>query len=112
MSTNFEQVPLEQIQRRIAEGKITKESFSDIKALEPDLPPENFKYPEWQKPLQEAFLALDKEQLQQRIVVAEHAVHSRLQNVSGKAAHAAERQALVDALSSLRVLKQDDLLSA
>lgn len=107
--TNFEQVPLEEIQRHIAEGKIAKEVFFDIDTFETEFSSENLQYPKWQKPLQEAFLELNKDRLKQRIITAEFAVHSRLRNLANEPGNNPERQALVDALSSLRVLKQDDL---
>ena len=105
--TNFEQVPLEEIQRHIAEGKIAKETFFDINAFETEFSSENLKYPQWQEPLQEAFLEMDTNRLKQRIVAVEFAIHKRMQNIAGDSKHNAERQALMDALSSLRILKQD-----
>lgn len=106
-STRFEQVPLQEIWIGIAEGKITQAVLFDINAFEIEIESEDLQYPVWQKPLQEAFLELDKERLQQRISTAEFAVHSRLQNVAIRPELKAERQALIDALSSLRILKQD-----
>ena len=105
--THFEQVPLEEIQRHIAEGRIAKETLFDINSFETEFSSENLKYPQWQKPLQEAFLELNKDRFKQRIITAEFAIHKRMQNIAGDFQHNAERQALMDALSSLRVLKQD-----
>lgn len=106
-STRFEQVPLQEVWRGIADGKITQAVLFDIGAFEIEIASDNLQYPAWQKPVQEAFLEMDKERLQHRIGTAEFAVHSRLQNIAIRPELKAERQALVDALSSLRILKQD-----
>ena len=102
-STHFGQVSLEEIHRHIAEGKIEKAIFSDTGDSKIQLTSKTLPYPEWQKPLQEALLELDAERLKQRIMAAELAVRSSLE----KTANDDERQALVDAMSSLRFLKRD-----
>jgi hypothetical protein len=65
-------------------------------------PAESLKYPEWQKLLQEALLELDPEKLKQRVAAAETAIFKRLQAMSQDRDHTAERQAIEDALASLR----------
>ena len=72
----------------------------------------------WQKPLQEALLEFDAKALQQKVADAETAIFERLQTLAkakpddqinpddqGKE----ERQALQDAVNSLRVLKREAL---
>lgn len=71
-------------------------------------PAQALMYPEWQEPLQQALLELDKDRLKARIATAEIAVFSRLQALTQGPYHPAERQALEDALATLRVLKRDD----
>jgi hypothetical protein len=66
---------------------------------------EQLKFPQWQKPLQEALIELDQNQLRQRVAAAEAAIAQRMQTVPLEAI--AERQALADAQSSLRILKRD-----
>ena len=66
-------------------------------------------YPEWQNELRAALLELDREKLRERITTAEAAIFNRLQAISHDPDHVAERQAIEDALTSLRVLKRDVL---
>jgi hypothetical protein len=68
---------------------------------------ETILYPEWQKDYLEALLELDPKQLSRRIAAAESAIATRLQSIAGNTNHHAERQAIEDALSSLRVLKRE-----
>jgi hypothetical protein len=70
---------------------------------------EDFQYPEWQKPFQDALVELDGSKLPERIAVAEAAILSRLQAMSGTGEHSSERRAIEDALSSLRVLRRESL---
>ena len=70
-------------------------------------PAQALKYPEWQEPLQQALLELDTDKLKARIASAEIAIFSRLQALTRGPYHPAERQALEDALATLRVLKRD-----
>jgi hypothetical protein len=70
-------------------------------------PEQALKYPEWQEPLRQALLELDKDRLKARIATAEMAVFNRLQTLTQGTYHPAERQALEDALATLRVLKRD-----
>ncbi len=67
---------------------------------------DGLKYPEWQKPLLDALLQLDTEELKIRVAVAETAIHNRMQTISRDVEHCAERQAIEDALATLRILKR------
>jgi len=67
------------------------------------------KYPDWEKPLQEAVAEVDKDKLKSRVGAAETAIFNRLQAISRSSDHAAERQAITDALALIRVLKRDAL---
>jgi hypothetical protein len=66
-------------------------------------------YPEWQKEFQAAILELNREKLADRVVMAERAISKRLQALSQSSDSAGERQAIEDALSSLRLLKRNEL---
>ena len=68
---------------------------------------DGLKYPSWQGPLQEALLEFDKNMLAQRVALAETAIGERMQALSQESNFSAERQALADALSSLRILKRE-----
>jgi hypothetical protein len=66
-------------------------------------------YPEWQHEYQAALLELDCEKLLARVTAAETAIFNRMQAMSQNSDHSAERQAIEDALASLRALKRDTL---
>jgi hypothetical protein len=66
-------------------------------------------YPEWQQDYQAALLELDREKLRERVAAAETAIFKRLQAMSQDSDSHAERQAIEDALTNLRVLKRDSL---
>ncbi len=66
-------------------------------------------YPDWQNEFQAALLELDHAKLLERVKAAETAIFNRLQALSQSADSQAERQAIDDALASLRVLKRDNL---
>lgn len=72
-----------------------------------------FEYPKWQEPYQQAMLELDSEKLRQKILDAESAIYSRLQQLTDGEAHTdgakEERLAIEDAISSLRVLQKEKL---
>lgn len=68
---------------------------------------DDIRYAEWQEPYQQALLELDQKKLRERIAAAETAISNRLRAIAGDANHHAERQAIDDALSSLRVLKRN-----
>jgi len=106
--TRFEQVPLTELQTLIARGEIwdePRESHDDPE-LHSDGEPD-FEYPQWQKQLHEALLELDKERLKERVALAESVISERLRSIALHDNHRAERQALADALTSLRILKKD-----
>src|SRR5438105_2383059 len=69
-------------------------------------------YPEWQNEYQVALLELDRKKLLERVKAAETAIFNRLQAISHSSDAHAERQAIEDALASLRVLKRDNLGNA
>ena len=64
-------------------------------------------YPEWQNEYQAALLELDRKKLLERVTAAETAIFNRIKAILPN--HAAERQAIEDALASLRVLRRDNL---
>ncbi len=66
-------------------------------------------YPEWQQQYQTALLEPDHEKLLERVAAAETAIYQRLQAISQSSDYQAERQAIEDAVASLRVLKRDSL---
>jgi hypothetical protein len=76
---------------------------------EASFPSPKILYPEWQNEFRGALLELNREKLRERIATAEAAIFKRLQAISHDPDHAAERQAIEDALASLRVLKRDVL---
>src|SRR5207244_11635016 len=66
---------------------------------------DDLKYPGWQKPLLEAVLELDAHKSKARVAAAEITICNRLETLSPGHDHHAERQALDDALRTLRILK-------
>ncbi len=72
-------------------------------------PSPNLNYPGWQSEYQAALLELDREKLLQRVIAAESAIVKRLQAISQNPDDQPERQAIQDALASLRALKRDNL---
>ena len=62
-------------------------------------------YP-WQKPYQEALIEFDNDKLQERVAAAESAIFNRQEAISPNRDTLKERQAIVDALASLRYLRQ------
>ncbi len=69
----------------------------------------HLKYPEWQKPYEQALLEVDREKLKQKLLKAESAIFLRLQQLVNSSDGHAERQAIDDALSGIRVLKTQQL---
>ena len=67
------------------------------------------KYPDWQRPYQEALLETDEQKLREKIHLAEWKVFQRLQQISADANHREERVAISDALHALRTLKREVL---
>jgi hypothetical protein len=76
---------------------------------EPSSPSPKILYPEWQQEYLAALLELEPEKLPQRVEAAETAIFKRFQTISQGSDSKAERQAIEDALASLRVLKRDNL---
>ena len=70
---------------------------------------QEFKYPEWQRPLQDVILEFDREKLPSKIEKMETLILARLQQlVQGNDGHD-EREAINHALSILRAIKRDKL---
>jgi hypothetical protein len=65
--------------------------------------------PEWQTEYIAALVELDPKTLFERVMAAEAAIFNRLQAISHHSGGHAERQAIEDALATLRVLKRDSL---
>jgi len=65
------------------------------------------RYPEWQKTYHDALLELNPQKLIQRVNEAERAILSRLQEMRIGSDTRMEAQAIEDALSGLRVLKNE-----
>ena len=70
---------------------------------------DDLKYPEWQEPVRQALLELNKEKLKAQVAAAEAAIAHRLQALSQSSNHQPERWAIEDAKAILRVLKRDIL---
>ena len=70
---------------------------------------DDLKYPNWQRPVQEALIELDKHKLHARIAEAEHAITRRLEDISQSPADRAEQDAMQHALASLRVVKKESV---
>jgi hypothetical protein len=77
--------------------------------MDPSSPSPKILYPEWQHEYQAALLELDHKKLLERVTAAETAIFRRLQALSHTSDSYAERQAIEDALASLRVLKKEGL---
>ena len=77
--------------------------------MDPSSPSSKILYPEWQGEYRAALLELDPKRLFERVTAAETAIFNRLQAMSHTSDGHAERQAIEDALASLRVLKRDNL---
>jgi hypothetical protein len=70
---------------------------------------EEVRYAEWRDLYKQALLEVDEKKLRDRIAAAEKAISNRLGAIAGDSDHRAERQAIEDALSSLRVLKRNSV---
>jgi hypothetical protein len=64
-------------------------------------------YPHWQHEYEAALIEPNSEILQKRIDAAEAAIQRRLQQLAQDSNHYTERQAIGDALTSLRQLRND-----
>ena len=67
------------------------------------------KYPKWQAPLQEAILESDGEKLREKVAKMEASILERLQELQHGASGHREKEAINDALSTLRIIKRDKL---
>jgi hypothetical protein len=65
------------------------------------------KYPRWQAEFQEVIIELDRDKLFEKIQRFETAIFVRFQELAGSKDHHEERQAIDDALATVRVLKKD-----
>jgi len=69
----------------------------------------NFKFADWQVPLQELALESDHEKLHKKILKVETLIFERLQKLNDDGDSRVERQAIYDALLILRNTKRDKL---
>ena len=69
----------------------------------------SLKFPEWQQLYRAAVIETDHEKLEERVTYAENAIFTRLQSIASADDHHAERHAIQDALTALRVLKRERL---
>ena len=65
---------------------------------------EELKFPKWQRPLQDLILEFDREKLREKIKKVEALISERYQQLGETSEGRAERDALSDALSVIRVL--------
>ena len=70
---------------------------------------EQLKYPKWQSEFEEAIVEFDSEKLVEKIKQFELAIFVRLQELASDSDHHGERQAIADALATLREVKRDKL---
>jgi hypothetical protein len=68
-----------------------------------------FRYPEWQKPFQDALSETEKQKLQAKVVFAEWRIYRRLQAISANGDDLEERSAITDAVNELLALEFDRL---
>jgi hypothetical protein len=69
----------------------------------------DLRYPEWQKPYQEALLESDNQKLRAKILFAEWKIYQRMEAISTNGDHYQERSEIADALDRLLALKFDRL---
>ena len=70
---------------------------------------QNIKYPPWQRVFEAALLEGDPQTLRQRVDAAETAIFLRSQALVGNAQGHAERQAISDAIRTLRSIQKEKL---
>jgi hypothetical protein len=70
---------------------------------------QNIKYPHWQREFEAALLECDLQTLRQRVDAAEAAIFLRSQALVGSAEGHAERQAISDAIGTLRAIQREKL---
>jgi hypothetical protein len=69
------------------------------------------KYPQWQEPFRNAIAEFGTQQLGEKLQKVEAMILDRLQVLSSDIKSLAERQALLDAISIIRILKRDKIYS-
>jgi hypothetical protein len=69
------------------------------------------KYPQWQEPFRSAITEFGTQQLGEKLQRVEVMILDRLQVLSSDIKSLAERQALLDAISIIRILKRDHIYS-
>jgi hypothetical protein len=69
------------------------------------------KYPQWQEPFRNAITEFGTQQLGEKLQKVEAMILDRLQVLSSDIKSLAERQALLDAISIIRILKRDQIYS-
>ena len=69
----------------------------------------HIKYPHWQREFEAALREGDPQSLRQRVDVAEAALFLRLQALVGNPEENEERQALTDAIETLRAIQREKL---
>jgi hypothetical protein len=72
---------------------------------------DELKYPQWQVPFRSAMTAFGTRQLGEKLQKVETVILDRLQVLSSDNKSLDERQALLDAISIMRVLQRDKLHS-
>jgi PAS domain-containing protein len=130
LKTHFEQIPVEEVKKiieaEVAEKKQTdgdddvivetppsKSEPSGVHSLHKgslkmaasfgmEYRDDDLQYPDWQSPVQKALLELNRDKLNALVAEAEAVTFNRLQATSQDTDHTAERQAIEDALASLR----------
>ena len=70
---------------------------------------QNIKYPHWQREFEAALREGDPESLRQRVDAAEAALFLRSQALVGSTQGHAERQAISDAIRTLRAIQKEKL---
>jgi hypothetical protein len=69
----------------------------------------NVQYPQWQREFEAAVLERDPEKLRQRVDAAEAAIFLRSQALAGSEEGSAERQAISEAIATLRTIQREKL---
>jgi hypothetical protein len=128
LKTHFEQIPVELVKKIIEAEVAEKKQSNGNNDVIVETPPsktelssvhsaslgmeyrdDDLQYPDWQSPVQEALIELDKDKLKALVAEAEAAIFYRLQAISQDTDHTAERQAIQDAVATLRVVKREGL---
>ena len=72
---------------------------------------DELKYPQWQEPFRNAMTAFGTQQLGEKLQKVEAMILDRLRVLSSDIKSLGERQALLDAISIIRILKRDQIYS-